>query len=159
MIKLTHILTICAIAILCEVISVMAYASPQRVVVRDDGTMHSVEVVTNNNYTTVTCNKISATIMAEKVDDLQPSIMATIVITNGDQKKGFRIFDVAANKLTPGHSSSSIKVGCLTREGGVGINVPHFASDELELKIQIDLRGRVFLGYDEVGLELVTSPK
>lgn len=58
--------------------------------------------------------------------------------------------------LSPGHDISKMKVGCLTREGGVGIDLPHQIYSQFNLKIQIDATGRVFLGYDQTGLDLIS---
>lgn len=47
-----------------------------------------------------------------------------------------------------------MKVGCLTRIGGVGIHISNLTEDDLHLNIQIDPKGHIFPGYDKTGLTL-----
>ncbi len=134
----------------------LAIAAPQKVVVKD-GKMYAVEDKSGQNISRVSCNNMEVGVMASKMADLTPEVIATVVIQSGSQKKAFRLFDVAKDELTLEHNLSLMQLGCLTRDGGVGVNIPHLTSSKLGLKIQIDPKGRVFLGYDEVGLELVTT--
>jgi len=134
---------------------IFATASPQKIIIKD-GKAHTVNVPNGHNFFKVECDNMLVNIMAQRTSELDASIMATVIVKSGTEKKAFRIFDIAKDKLTPEHDISSMKRGCLTQEGGVGIDIPNHTSTELGLKIQIDARGRVFLGYDKTGLKLKT---
>ena len=134
----------------------LVMASPQKVVTKD-GKNYAVQDKSGQNTSRVFCNNMEVGVMAHKMADSSPEVMATIVIKSGSQKNAFRLFNVAKDELTSQHDISLMQLGCLTRKGGVGVNIPHLTSYELGLKIQIDSKGRVFLGYDEVGLELIST--
>ena len=134
----------------------LVMASPQKVVTKD-GKNYTVQDKSVQNTSRVFCNNMEVGVMAHKMADSSLEVMATIVIKSGSQKNAFRLFNVAKDELTSQHDISLMQLGCLTRKGGVGVNIPHLTSYELGLKIQIDPKGRVFLGYDKVGLELIST--
>ena len=105
-----------------------------------------------DNHTSVDCGRIYGTILAEKTN--VPSIMITASIKKGEQWGFYRLFNVGKEDLTTGHTTKNIEFGCLTENGGLGIYVHHENSIDDGLAIQIDYDGKVFVGYDQVGLQL-----
>ena len=118
---------------------------------KDDKNVVEVPWV-NDNHTSVDCGDIYGSILAD--DDETLTIMITASVRQGESWGFLRLFSVGKEYLTPEHTTSGLAFGCLTENGGLGIYVPHQASINDSVSIQIDNNGHVFVGYDEVGLQL-----
>lgn len=130
--------------------SVQAMATDRRVVYKD-GKAYSVETKTGQNNFQLSCDDLTATVMVQKLNDMPANIMATLFIEKETKKEAIRIFNVGEDWLQVEHDISNMDVGCLSKDGGVGIFVPSQVPSEAVLHIQLDKTGRTFKNYNLTG--------
>ena len=122
-----------------------------------DGKTYQGSPEPDDNLTYAKCGRVEGLVSAQQAET-GPLITISGIKKVDDNNDFFRLRRIAKEYLTPMHTVKGLRFGCLTENGGLGVHVAHLESAEKNLSIQIDNYGRVFIGYDKVGLKLI-KPK
>ncbi|WP_371398644.1 hypothetical protein AB6B39_14625 [Algimonas porphyrae] len=108
-----------------------------------------------NQFLKVACDGMTGNILVSHQVNKPPNIMATLLIRNGERRNAHRFFDVGSAYLTESHTSHDLSVGCLNRNGGIGIKLLSSDGSVDPVHLQIDREGRIFPDYSLTGYAIL----
>jgi len=142
----------CAITIA----SIPLYSSATGVSVKvgEDGKIYAVAKPASGRFS-ANCENLKVNLLAQQVTDQKPSLIATVIIQNGDDKRALRLIDELKDHIDENHSIINMRFGCLSGNGGAGIILESINAETENVFIQIDKYGRVFKGFNQTGYTLI----
>ena len=133
-----------------------SFATPEQVVEKDGRVITTAPKV-NPGVRSLTCGNVKAYIFANKHEDKNIHMMVSLGVQNGKKAIGYKLLNPFDHFLNQVYGIEDMMTGCLTDNGGIGFEFPYVDEHSPALYLQIDAHGRVFSGYDQVGLKLIRT--